>query len=87
MFLVAGYALFVLALVAAAAMTLAASILALYSGALPRWLAYLGFAATAAGLLSFFVWPSLLVLAWIALASVYLLWPERLGAREAAATT
>ena len=86
MFLVASWALFVLALFAGAAMTLAASVLALYSGALPRWLAYAGLVATVGGLLSFWVVPSLLVLAWIALVGLYLLWPEKLGQRKAATT-
>ena len=85
MFLAASYALFVLALFAAAAMTLAASILALYSAALPRWLAVAGIIATVGGLLSFWVLPSVLVLAWIVLVSVYLLLPARDARAERAA--
>jgi hypothetical protein len=76
-FMAASFAFFVLSLFAAAAMTAAASVLALYSEALPRWLAWLGLLATLGGLTSFLVWPSLVVLAWIVAASAWLLRPVR----------
>lgn len=69
------YGFFVMSLFAAAAMTLAASVLALHTRVFPRWLAGLGLAATLAGVLGFMIWPSLVVLAWIVAVSAYLLVP------------
>jgi hypothetical protein len=71
------YGFFVMSLFAAAAMTLAASVLALQSRAFPTWLAVVGFIATICGLLGAFVITSLGVLAWILLVSVFLLYPQR----------
>lgn len=76
LFLATSYLLFVLSLFAAAAMTLAASVVAFSTRAWPRWLAASGFVATLGGLLGLVVWPSLAVLAWIVLVSTYLLVPE-----------
>jgi hypothetical protein len=76
-FMASSFGFFVLALFAAAAMTAAASVLALSSPVLPRWLAWLGLLATLGGLTSFLVWPSLLVLAWIVAVSAWLLRPLR----------
>lgn len=67
------YAFFVMSLFAAAAMVAAASVIALWLGGLPRWLGWLGLVATLAGLAGFFVWPSLVVLAWIVAVSAWLL--------------
>jgi hypothetical protein len=71
------YGFFVMSLFAAAAMTLAASVLALQSRVFPTWLVIVGFIATICGLLGAFVITSLGVLAWILLVSVFLLWPQR----------
>lgn len=71
------YGFFVMSLFAAAAMTLAASVLALQSRIFPTWLAVVGFIATICGLLGAFVITSLGVLAWILLVSVFLLWSQR----------
>jgi hypothetical protein len=67
------YEFFVMSLFAAAAMTAAAAVLALWLRALPPWLGWFGLLATLAGLLGFLVLPSLVVLAWIAAASGWLL--------------
>jgi hypothetical protein len=72
------YAFFVMSLFAAAAMTLATSVLALHSRVFPNWLAVIGFLATICGLLGFLVIPSLVVLAWILLVSLFMLWPQRI---------
>jgi hypothetical protein len=77
------YGFFVMAMFAAAAMTLAASVLALQSRVLPTWLAILGFVATVAGLLGFLVFPSLVILLWILLISIFMLWPQRMAAPPA----
>lgn len=69
------YGFFVMSLFAAAAMTSAAAVIALWLGGVPRWLGWFGMVATAAGLLGFLVLPSLVVLAWIVAASVWLLRP------------
>jgi hypothetical protein len=73
------YGFFVMSMFAAAAMTLAASVLALQSRVLPTWLVILGFLATVAGLLGFFVLPSLVILAWILVVSIFMLWPPRMA--------
>jgi hypothetical protein len=69
------FGLFVLSLFAAAAMTAAVAVIALLLGGVPRWLGWFGLLATVAGLLGFLVLPSLVVLAWIVAASVWLLVP------------
>jgi hypothetical protein len=69
------YGFFVMSLFAAAAMTLAASVLALHSRVFPTWLALLGFLAAVCGLLGFLVIPALVILLWILAVSIYLLWP------------
>jgi hypothetical protein len=79
------YGFFVMSLFAAAAMTAAAAVLSLWLGALPRWLGWFGLAATAAGLLGFLVVPSLVVLAWIAAASAWLLLAAHPRAADSAA--
>lgn len=71
------YGFFVMSLFAAAAMTLAASVLALHTGILPRSIAGLGLLATVAGVAGFLFWPSIVVLAWIVAVSVYLLLEAR----------
>lgn len=71
------FGFFVMAMFAAAAMVLAASILALHSRVFPNWLAVFGFPAALAGLISALVWPSALVLAWILAVSVVLLLQQR----------
>jgi hypothetical protein len=76
LFMALSFWFFVMSLFAAAAMALAASVLALRTGALPRWLAYAGLVGAAGGLLSIFAWPSLLVLAWIVAVSAWLLAPR-----------
>lgn len=73
------YGFFVMSLFAAAAMTLAASVLALSSRVFPTWLAVVGLIATICGLLGAFVITSLGVLAWILLVSVFMLWPPRVA--------
>lgn len=73
------YGFFVMSLFAAAAMTLAASVLALHSRVFPTWLAVVGFLATICGLLGVFVITSLGVLAWILLVSLFMLWPQRVA--------
>ena len=78
------YGLFVMSLFAAAAMTLAASVLALHSRVFPTWLAVVGFLATICGLLGAFVITSLGVLAWVLLVSLFMLWPERAPGRPQA---
>jgi hypothetical protein len=70
------YGFFVMSLFAAAAMTLAASVLALHSHVFPTWLAVVGFLATICGLLGAFVITSLGVLAWILLVSLFMLREE-----------
>jgi len=67
------YEFFVLSLFAAAAMASAAGVLALWLGALPRWLGIFAIAASVAGLFGFLVWPSLVVLSWIVAVSFWLL--------------
>jgi hypothetical protein len=67
------YGSFVMAMFAAAAMLGAASVLALQSRAWPTWLAALGFVGAVAGLLGALIWPSLVILAWILAASVWML--------------
>ncbi len=69
------YTFFVMSLFAAAAMAAAASVIALATEGVPRWLGWLGMIAAVAGLFGFFVWPSLFVLAWIVAASLWLLRP------------
>jgi hypothetical protein len=71
------YGFFIMSLFAAAAMTLAASVLALHSRVFPTWLAVIGFLAAACGLLGFLVFPALGILVWILLVSVYQLWGHR----------
>jgi hypothetical protein len=71
------FGFFVMAMFAAGAMVLAASILALHSRVFPNWLAVFGFPAALAGLLGALVWPSALVLAWILAVSVVLLLQQR----------
>ena len=71
------FGFFVMAMFAAGAMVLSASILALYSRVFPNWLAVLGFPAALAGLISALVWPSVLVLVWILAVSLVLLLPQR----------
>jgi hypothetical protein len=71
------YGFFVMSLFAAAAMTLAASILALQSRVFPTWLAAIGFLAAVCGLLGYLILPSLGILVWILLVSVYQLWAQR----------
>jgi hypothetical protein len=73
------YGFFVMSLFAAAAMTLAASVLALHSRVFPTWLAVVGFLATIAGLLGFLVLPSLVILLWILVVSVFMLRPPRMA--------
>ena len=71
------FGFFVMAMFAAGAMVLSASILALHSRVFPNWLAVFGFPAALAGLISALVWPSVLVLVWILAVSVVLLLPQR----------
>jgi hypothetical protein len=78
------YEFFVMSLFAAAAMTAAAAVLALWLRALPPWLGWFGVLATLAGLLGFLVLPSLVVLAWIAAASAWLLLSARSSSPEQA---
>jgi hypothetical protein len=78
---------FVLSLFAAAVMTFSAATLALWRGALPRWLGWFGVVATVAAVLGFLGWPSLVVLAWIIATSAYLVWPQRQPAAAEAAGT
>ncbi len=67
------YLLFVLSLFAAAAMALAVATLAFAMRAFPAWLAWFSALAALAGLLGILFLPSLIVLAWIAALSAYLL--------------
>lgn len=67
------YGSFVMSMFAAAAMLLAASVLALHSRVFPAWLARLGHVGALAGLLGFLIWPSILILAWILAASIWML--------------
>jgi hypothetical protein len=67
------FGLFAMSLFPAAAMTAAVSVIALWLGGVPRWLGWFGIIATISGLVGFLVWPSLIVLAWIVVASVWLL--------------
>lgn len=71
------FGLFVMAMFAAAAMTLAATTIAFHTRVFPAWLAWSGVVATIAGLLGILAFPALIVLAWIILVSLYLVWPER----------
>jgi hypothetical protein len=71
------YGFFIMSLFAAAAMTLAASLLALHSRVFPTWLAVIGFLAAACGLLGFLVFPGLVILLWVLLVSGYQLWGHR----------
>jgi hypothetical protein len=73
------YGFFVMAMFAGAAMTLASSVLALQSRVFPTWLAVLGFLATIAGLIGFMVVPSVVILLWILVVSVFMLWPQRVA--------
>jgi hypothetical protein len=82
------YGFFVMSLFAAAAMTLAASVLALHSRVFPTWLAVVGFLATVCGLLGFLIITSLGILTWILLVSLFMLWPQRApGAMKAPASS
>ena len=67
------YGLFTLSLFAAAAMTAAVAVIALWLRGVPAWLGWFGLLATLAGFFGFLVLPSLVVLAWIVAASVWLL--------------
>jgi hypothetical protein len=67
------FGLFTLSLFAAAAMTAAVAVIALWLRGVPAWLGWFGLLATLAGFLGFLVLPSLVVLAWIVAASVWLL--------------
>jgi hypothetical protein len=78
------YAFFVMSLFAAAAMALAVTTLIFHAGVFPRWVGWFGVLATIAGLLGFMVFPSVIVLAFIVILSVYLLLPQRSAAAEAA---
>jgi hypothetical protein len=67
------YVLFVLSLFAAAGMALAVTTIAFQFGVFPAWLAWFSTLATVAGLLGILFFPSLVVLAWIAALSAWLL--------------
>ncbi len=67
------YAFFVMSMFAAAAMALAVTTLVFYAGVFPRWVGWFGVLATIAGLFGFAVFPTLLVLVFIVILSVYLL--------------
>jgi uncharacterized membrane protein len=69
---------------AAAAMTLAVTTLVFHTGVFPRWVGWFGVLATIAGLLGFMVFPTLLILVFILILSIYLLRPERGAPAEAA---
>ncbi|MGZ8694604.1 MAG: hypothetical protein ACXWYS_04115 [Gaiellaceae bacterium] len=73
MLLTLGYALFVMSLFPAAGLALAVATVAFQFRAFPAWLAWFSVLATVAGLLGALFFPSLVVLAWIAALSVYLL--------------
>jgi hypothetical protein len=81
------YGFFIMSLFAAAAMTLAASILALHSRVFPTWLAVLGFLAAACGLLGWLVFPALVILLWVLLVSGYQLWAQRTAPSPAPASS
>jgi hypothetical protein len=78
------YAFFVMSMFAAAAMTLAVTTLVFHTGVFPRWVGWFGVLATIAGLLGFMVFPTLLILVFILILSIYLLRPERGAPAEAA---
>jgi hypothetical protein len=84
LFATAHDAFFTLSLFAAAVMTFSAATLALWMGALPRWLGWFGVIATVAAVFGSLEWLSLVVLAWIVATSAYLVWPQRQAAAEAA---
>jgi hypothetical protein len=71
--LAVGFGFFVASFFAGAAMALAASVLALETGVLPRWLAVLGLLGAAGGVLGFLLWPALLLFAWVIALSGFLL--------------
>jgi len=65
-----------MSLFAAAAMALATATIALWMRPFPAWLAWLSVLATIAGLLGVLGLTALVVLVWIALLSLYLVWPK-----------
>jgi len=74
--LAVSYGFFVMSLFAAAAMALATATIALWMRPFPAWLAWLSVLATIAGLLGVLGLTALVVLVWIALLSLYLVWPK-----------
>jgi hypothetical protein len=71
------YGFFVMSLFAAAAMALAVATVGLSMRAFPTWLSWLSVLAVVAGLLGIWGIPSLVVLLWIAVFSLYLAWPRQ----------
>lgn len=79
------YGLFVMSLFAAAAMALATATIGLSMRAFPAWLSWLSVLAAISGVLGIWGIPSIVVLLWIALLSLYLVWPKRPAPAQTAA--
>jgi hypothetical protein len=86
LFDILAYGFLVMSLFAAAAMALAVTTLVFYARAFPAWVGWVGALATIAGILGFMVIPSVVILAWIVILSVYLLLPQRTETVEPAPT-
>jgi hypothetical protein len=81
-----GYTLWFSGTTIASLVVIAASILALRTGFLPKWLGWVGFLAAATMLVAFFFIPFLIWLGWVLLVSVLLIWKPAADAAPAAPT-
>lgn len=69
-----GYTLWFSGTTIASLVVIAASILSVRTGLLPKWLGWLGFVAAATMLVAFFFIPFLIWLGWVLVVSIVLIW-------------